>query len=83
MRKGGRGERSYNYIDIYGFIGNDIWNFQEERMFNISGSANSTSFDDEFAASATPVFIVMLSLSVSMFIAAFFQVNLSPGFLPR
>ncbi|KHJ98047.1 hypothetical protein OESDEN_01985 [Oesophagostomum dentatum] len=46
---------------------------EEERILNVSGTANSTSVDDEFAASATPAFIAMLSLSISMFIAAFFQ----------
>ncbi|VDM74660.1 unnamed protein product [Strongylus vulgaris] len=44
---------------------------EEERMLNTT--SNTTSLDKEFAASATPAFIAMLSLSISMFIAAFFQ----------
>ncbi|XGW34856.1 hypothetical protein V3C99_018697 [Haemonchus contortus] len=46
---------------------------EEERLYNISGAANGSKFDEDFAASATPAFIIMLSLSVSMFSAAFIQ----------
>ncbi|EYC03270.1 hypothetical protein Y032_0095g2845 [Ancylostoma ceylanicum] len=46
---------------------------EEERVFNSSTSTNASTVDDQFAASATPAFIAMLSLSVSMFIAAFIQ----------
>uniref|UniRef100_A0A0K0D2U4 ABC transmembrane type-1 domain-containing protein n=1 Tax=Angiostrongylus cantonensis TaxID=6313 RepID=A0A0K0D2U4_ANGCA len=46
---------------------------EERRLFNNTDAVNGSSSDEEFTASATPAFIAMLSLSVSMFIAAFIQ----------
>ncbi|WKY16389.1 hypothetical protein Q1695_001220 [Nippostrongylus brasiliensis] len=46
---------------------------EEERLFNKSGALNGSKFDEDFASSATPAFLAMLSLSVSMFFAAFIQ----------
>ncbi|KAK6760033.1 hypothetical protein RB195_021526 [Necator americanus] len=42
-------------------------------LFNSSDSLNASTIDANFSSSAMPAFIAMLSLSVSMFIAAFIQ----------
>ncbi|KAK6062305.1 hypothetical protein COOONC_00015 [Cooperia oncophora] len=46
---------------------------EEERLYNTSGAANGSKFDEDFAASATPAFIIMVALSIGMFFAAFIQ----------
>ncbi|ETN76893.1 ABC transporter, ATP-binding protein [Necator americanus] len=43
-------------------------------LFNSSDSLNASTIDANFSSSAMPAFIAMLSLSVSMFIAAFIQI---------
>ncbi|KAK6760030.1 hypothetical protein RB195_021524 [Necator americanus] len=44
-----------------------------ERLVNSSIFSNGSAIDEEFSSSAMPAFIAMLSLSVSMFVAAFIQ----------
>lgn len=43
---------------------------------NFTDSIRQSQIDENFEQSATPAFIMMLSLSVATFIAAFFQVQL-------
>ncbi|KAK5969052.1 hypothetical protein GCK32_020500, partial [Trichostrongylus colubriformis] len=46
---------------------------EEQRLYNTSATYNGSKYDEEFAAAATPAFVMMLSLSVAVFFAAFVQ----------